>query len=89
MNEIYSRSHTNPQRAYLPPREFALVWLKTAVALIPAAVGSVVIVPLIAFIAPVLVVEEDVGFGDDEEATTRKRSLHRRSRGRGATPKNK
>ncbi len=60
--------HTQvPPQAYLPPREFTFVRLETAVAFIPAGVGSVVIVSLIAFIAPVLVIEEDMGLGDDEE----------------------
>ncbi len=67
MNESYSRLHTSPLRAYLPPRELALVRLETAIALIRAGVINAGIEALVAFIAPVGVVEEDVGLGDDEE----------------------
>ncbi len=67
MNEIYSRLHTSPPQAYLPPRELAFVRPEAAVALISAGVVSGAVVCLIAFIAVVCLVEEDVGFGDDEE----------------------
>ncbi len=56
-----------PHQPYLPLRQFAFVRLEAGIALVCAGVVSGAIVPLVAFIAPVLLVEQDVGLGDDEE----------------------
>ncbi|MCP3664492.1 MAG: hypothetical protein GY696_18715, partial [Gammaproteobacteria bacterium] len=58
--------HTSP-RAYLPLSEFALIRLETAIAFICTCMAGVGIEGLIALVTPVLPVEKDVGFGDDEE----------------------
>ncbi len=55
MNEIYSRSQIS--LAYFPLSEFAFIRLKAAIAFIRTGMASVVIVRLIAFVAPVLSVE--------------------------------